>query len=117
MNTRQLIAICAATLAIATGASAQTIRVTDSDTQRSVKVSYGDLDLSHSEGAQVLINRVREASQIACGESPSLANLEQAQAYRSCVVSTADQAIASVGSPMVTAMYQNTARPELLAAR
>jgi UrcA family protein len=117
MNTRQFIAICAAAISLAGGASAQTIHVTDTDSQRSVKVSYGDLDLAHAQGAQVLIDRVRQASQIACGESPSLANLEQTQAYRSCVVSTADQAIASVGEPMVTAMYQNTARPQLLAAR
>jgi UrcA family protein len=117
MNTRQLIAVCAAALAIATSASAQTIRVTDTDTQRSVKISYSDLDLGNADGAQVLIDRVRQASQIACGEAPSLANLEQSQAYRACVVQTADTAIASVGSPMVTAMYQNTDRPQLLAAR
>jgi UrcA family protein len=111
------IAICAATLAIASAASAQVLHVSDTDTTREVTVKYGDLDLAHAQGAKVLIERVQEASKIACGETPSLANLQQSQSYKACVVHTADQAIASLDSPVVTAMYQNTARPQLLAAQ
>jgi UrcA family protein len=117
MITRQIIAASVAALAFATAASAQSIHVTDTDTARQVKVSYGDLDLSHPAGAQVLIARVREAAGLACGEAPTLANLEQSQAYRACVVKTADGAIASLDAPIVSAMYQSKTRPELLAAR
>src|SRR5215469_8495494 len=111
MLTRQVFAVCAAALAIAGGARAQTVHETDTDTMRQVKVEYADLDIGHSQGAQALVERIKQASQLACGEAPELANLEQRAAYRSCVVSTEDKAVASVDAPLVTAAYQDKVRP------
>ena len=117
MYKRHLIALCAASLALASAASARSIHVTDTDTGREARVSYGDLDLSHEEGARILIDRVREASRLVCGDAPLLVDLDQSRAYRVCVVSTADKAISSVRSTLVQAMYQDTTRPEILAER
>jgi UrcA family protein len=117
MFKRHLIALCALSAALASAASAETFRVVDTGTSREVRVSYSDLDLSHSEGAQVLIDRVREASRLACGDAPILADLDGTAAYDACVVATADRAIAKVRSNMVQAMYQDTGRPQLLASR
>jgi UrcA family protein len=117
MYTRHLIAVCAASLALASAASAETIRVTDTDSGREVRVSYADLDLSHAEGARILVDRVREASRLACGDAPVLRDLDRSRLYNACVVYAADKAIASVRSAMVDAIYQDTARPALMAER
>ena len=117
MLTRNVVAVCAAALAIAGGARAQTVHETDTDTMRQVKVEYADLDIGHNPGAKALVERIAEASKLACGEAPTLTDLEQRQAYRSCVVKTEDKAVASVDAPLVTAMYQNEVRPLQLASR
>jgi UrcA family protein len=112
-----LIAAGAAALAAATGASARSLHMSESDTTRSVAVDYSDLNLSSVRGAQALVDRVRAAANIACGETSSHLDLGRALGHRACVAAASERAIESLNTPLVSAVYEGRARHELLAGR
>jgi UrcA family protein len=68
-------------------------------------VSYGDLDLSGKFGARVLISRLDVAASQVCGGAPVMRDLERTALYRACKHQAMDNAVASVGSPTVSAIY------------
>jgi UrcA family protein len=70
---------------------------------RSTTVNYADLNLSTSDGATTLLHRIRRAAKGVCGEhGPSLVEVADWQA---CVISATDDAVRSVHSPLLTALY------------
>ncbi len=89
-------------LTLAEAASAQTVRVADTDQTRVATVHYADLNLSSREGVKSLVRRVRQATDAVCGGQPSLANLEGQAGYRACVVQAWDSAMGQLNLPPVT---------------
>lgn len=68
-------------------------------------VSYGDLDVAHEQGAQALVERIRLAATRVCGGRPDNRDLGAWMRYHSCTHKAADDAVARVGSPLVSAVY------------
>ena len=71
----------------------------------SVKVSMADLDLGSKAGAAAGLSRIEAASEKACGGQPQTLQLRRQARYRACMKSTVSHAVASLGSPLVTAIY------------
>src|SRR5579863_3364645 len=94
--------VALAALAYAPGAAqAQTASNPD---QVSVRISYGDLDLSSQTGAREMIGRIDNAARVICGEPSSNADLSGWAQQRACAQSTVSDAVASLGNPTVTAL-------------
>lgn len=104
------------------GAHAQPV---DDTIRRDVAVPYGDLNISQEAGARALLARIERASVRACGYSPyfrdpqSPAFLYLMQDYRRCRAEAVADAVARLGSPVVTQLYAGSAetRPAFLARR
>jgi UrcA family protein len=69
------------------------------------RVSYADLDLSTSEGADQLLDRVNLAARNVCGMTHGRTTLSQRIAVRECAQAAADRAVARLGNPTVVARY------------
>ena len=83
-------------------------------TDKEVVVHYGDLNVTTSDGAQVLYTRVQIASAEVCGYQPAISDISAMQAFKAC--STAAQARAIKTLPFdLSARIENNA--EVVAAR
>jgi UrcA family protein len=71
----------------------------------SVKVAIGDLNLSNGAGAATALRRIHNAAGSICGARPYALDLERTAEYRECMATTVGQAVASLASPGVTALY------------
>lgn len=80
-------------------------------------VSYGDLDLTSPEGAQVLLARLRLASTAVCGGVPDGRELDRVSLYKRCSRKALDGAVVTVDRPMVTAVYHGTPLPRVASSR
>src|SRR5262249_5436229 len=67
-------------------------------------VNYGDLDLTNTQGAKILVKRIRAAAEAVC-ETPGGAGLSGMQQHLDCVRDTTNQSVASLDNPVVTAVY------------
>jgi UrcA family protein len=75
--------------------------------QVAVPVTYGDLDLSSPDGAQVMLHRLHEAALNACGADDGSVTPYKWAIHRSnCYHRSMDQAVADLGAPTVTQLYQ-----------
>ncbi len=72
------------------------------DTVRSLKVSYGDLNVHTAAGAELLYQRIRGAAHFVCG-ARGRSLLEQQQ-WRSCVRGAISEAVTRVHSPLLSAL-------------
>jgi UrcA family protein len=73
----------------------------------SVATSTSDLNLSTPEGAKTLLDRLRHAAVVACGDRPDRwEGLEAIQAYKTCLRTSMDDAVAQVHAPLVTTLYR-----------
>jgi UrcA family protein len=73
---------------------------------RSMKVSYGELDLSKSSGAETLYRRIKKAAYVVCGayDSPMpWIYTAKSQCFKTAV----DDAVAKVNSPLLTSVHRN----------
>jgi UrcA family protein len=77
-----------------------------------VAVSYADLDLSRDVGVQILLSRLRTASDVACGSRPDIRDLGRVARYQSCFNTAMDDAVRQTHIPRVAALY---GKPELVA--
>lgn len=68
-------------------------------------VTYGELDLNSAAGADTLIRRIDQASEQVCGAHDGRTNTRQAMINRVCEVETAENGVADVNHPVVTARY------------
>jgi UrcA family protein len=73
------------------------------DAPRSVTVHYADLDLSSSAGATTLYHRIRGAAKGVCGTA-GMSFVEKAN-WSACVNDAVGNAVSSVNSPLLTALY------------
>jgi UrcA family protein len=104
--TRSATLLCA-TLAAAAGL----LGVTDAmaiDTappgMRSVTVNYGDVNLTTLAGASTLYHRLQGAAHSVCGDPGR--SLDELQSWKGCYQGAIDAAVASVNSPIVTAIHR-----------
>jgi UrcA family protein len=75
-----------------------------------VRVSYADLDLDRTSGANVMLQRLQDASLEACGASSfSLPDYRKAVRRSSCYRANMDGAVASIGAPVLSDLYQRHA--------
>jgi UrcA family protein len=74
-----------------------------------VPVSIADLNLSDSDGAKMALQRIRTAAKTVCGEEPDSRQLERVSLYHACIKSSTNRAVASLDSPIVSAL--NSGQP------
>ena len=108
MNTVKLVRrssawpVALAALACLVG-SAQVLASSQQIEIHSVTVRYGDLDLTSSAGAAALYGRIETAARMTCGHADHrLATLPYVNRCNSSAISTA---VASVNSPLLTAIH------------
>lgn len=82
----------------------------------STTVPYGDLDLSRTAGADLMLNRIAQAARYVCGEAPRPGDLAKRKRHRACLATATDSAVAKLDAPVVTARHQGR-NPAMLAAR
>jgi UrcA family protein len=70
----------------------------------SVSVSVADLNLSSGAGAKIALRRIHNAASSICGDEPDTRVTERFAIYQSCVKTTVDRTVASLDSPLVTAL-------------
>jgi len=71
---------------------------------KSIRVKYGDLDLSTQAGATTLYNRIRGAARTVCGEEGS--SFADKAIWRSCFNGAISDAVVTVNNPRLTALHQ-----------
>jgi UrcA family protein len=81
-------------------------------------VEYDDLNLSTSAGADAMLDRLEAASRRVCRSAGSgYRGLERRYARQACAEATLGAAVASLGSPVVTAHYEGApSAPIVIAA-
>lgn len=72
---------------------------------QSVVVSYGDLDVSHSAGAQALLYRLDRAASRICGNVPDNRDLGRTTLYNSCKRAAVGAAVSRIGHPQLFKVY------------
>lgn len=68
-------------------------------------VHFGDLDLSRSEGAKVLYQRLKGAAESVCAPLDAL-DLSRHMNYLLCVRGAITRAVTKIGQPALTAYYE-----------
>ena len=112
-SSRLLVALAAfASTLISVDASA----APSAEGDRSVTVSYADLNISSPAGATVLYGRIKRAAGLVCGTSPNPAEMGRHLIWRACVDGAVANAVATVGSPRLTALHAKTTGNKTLTA-
>jgi UrcA family protein len=68
-------------------------------------VSFRDLNLNTTEGAEVLYKRIKSAAIEVCGVSESF-DLARMYVPRTCISEAVSRAVAQVNRPMLTSLYE-----------
>ena len=107
--------LAALTLALAAFAQPASAAENLDRAQRSVTISYADLNLASAAGGMELYKRINHAAETACGPMPAgvvvyLYPLAQRH-YKKCVHQAVDNAVAGLDNPMVTALHNGQALP------
>ena len=117
MTSKQACLILAAIAATGGVAQARPMHVvTESDGTTAVRVQTSDVDLASDGGARTMWVRLQEAAHVDCGQTPSLANLDETAAYKDCLNATERDAVSRLGSQKVAAV-SGLYPPVLLASR
>jgi UrcA family protein len=93
---KKFIAILVASLAVASATVSASERVV---------VDYSDLNLTTVSGASELYGRIVRAAHAVCHEVP-LSDVHRYLMWKSCLESAVTEAVATVGSPLLTARHQ-----------
>jgi UrcA family protein len=73
--------------------------------QRSLKVSFADLNLTKSEGTVTLFTRIRNAARTVCGPAPDISFGDGRADWSRCVNDAIADAVAKVGDANLTDYY------------
>ncbi len=71
----------------------------------SVKVSFADLDLNHSQGVAVLYDRIANAAKAVCAPLEGR-DLKSSTLFRGCIHEAITGAVSRVDQPRLTAYYR-----------
>jgi len=66
---------------------------------RSITVTYSDLNLSHPDGVEALYSRLSTAASRVCGPKADPRNIRKWRNQRQCRASAIDNAVAEIDSP------------------
>jgi UrcA family protein len=92
----------------------------NADPAPQVSVRFTDLDLTRTEGAAALYQRLQRAAASVCG-SADTKDLPGVTRVHACIRTAIDEAVAKVDQPTLTAYYRNRnpvgSVPEQVAAR
>jgi UrcA family protein len=113
MKTLHLFAAAALTVISIQGASAHPA---DTDVRR-VTVDYSDINIASAQGAQAVVQRLRQAAEEVCGPTPDLREIRRTADYRSCLDRAAGEAVTAISSVTVAAAYKGARPPQVLARR
>ncbi len=106
----------AAALVGALASAAPTMAAPARGDSNSVTVRYGDLDLATPEGARAMLARIHRAAGAVCNDGQDeFHDLSRRDLVRGCVRHVTADAVASLGSTMVTAMSRGDGRAMLAA--
>jgi UrcA family protein len=92
-----------ALVALSAQADAETHRTPANVT--SVVVSYGDLNLGTTAGAQALYRRLASAADTACGGERDVAELRRHRGYRACYDQALEDAVEKIDSERLQALH------------
>ena len=70
----------------------------------SITVSVADLNLDNRAGAKTALQRIHAAAKAVCGQEPDIGAVERLSLYDACIRTSTDRAVASLDSPVATAM-------------
>jgi len=87
------------------GLGAQLTYATPSQDVHFVEVRFSDLDLTRSEGAAVLYQRLQAAAKTACATLDAR-DLASQMRFRDCVQTGIGSAVAKIDRPVLTAYYK-----------
>jgi UrcA family protein len=85
----------------------------DPPAERSVEVSYRDLDLNTSSGAAKLYRRIQAAARSVCQYEPTSSTAPIIWVY--CVRPTVDAAVTKVDNPLLTRLHSGHSSPVVTA--
>jgi UrcA family protein len=114
MTTKTTLACIAAALALAAAAGKPALAQSYDDA--AITVSYADLNLASESGASTLLHRIHTAAVMSCGAG-GVMPLDMKRVYDLCVQDRVDHAVATVHSPLLTALNSGRAPATVLAAR
>ena len=97
----------AALAAIASALSTGVLHAAPADNVAQVTVTYADLDLSKSEGADTLYRRLTQAARIVCAPYEGR-DLKGRQLWNDCYEDAIGEALATLGNPMLTDLHRPT---------
>jgi UrcA family protein len=76
----------------------------------SLDVTYSDLNLANSAGAEALLRRILAAASQVCGDASrttgTMIDVRATRERRLCVRTAIDNAVRQVNAPLVTALYR-----------
>ena len=73
-------------------------------------VRYSDLDVTHEEGARVLLSRLRHAARSVCSPAAGAEDLYNAAIYDGCLTTAMDRAVTDVHLALVSDLYGGETR-------
>jgi UrcA family protein len=101
-----------AVLGYAAAVHAEPVAVSTSDPSvMSITVPVADLNLSARAGAKTALQRIHAAAKAVCGQEPDIGAVERLSLYDACIKTSTDRAVASLDSPVATAL--NGGRPAM----
>lgn len=75
------------------------------DHQRSLKVSFADLNVTNRQGTATLYTRIRNAARTVCGPAPDISFVDARADWSRCVTDAIADAVAKVGNAHLTDYY------------
>ena len=105
---KSLIAVALAFMSLAPAVQAQPgYTDTSSLSVAYLEVSYADLNLRSSAGANVMLNRIKFAARKVCGGEPDFVDIPMRHFFKGCVLRATDDAVDQLGAPLVTSLYMH----------
>jgi UrcA family protein len=117
MITPNKILMLALVFAVSAAALSGSVRAYGADGPARVSVRTDDLDFSHAPDAQVLLDRLADASVKACGGAPDFRRTDQIEAFDRCRKAVIARAVREVNIPIVTEIAAAQALPMRMAVR
>ena len=111
------ILMLALVFAVSAGSLSGSVRAYGADGPARVSVRTDDLDFSHAPDAQVLLDRISEASVQACGGAPDYRDTNKVEAFDRCRKAVIARAVREVNIPIVTEIAAAQAVPMRVAAQ
>jgi UrcA family protein len=110
--------VCLATVLLASAASFTSAAPLEKfDAAPSVKVHFGDLDLTKPAGVDTLYRRIQQAARMVCRDSASPYEIGRARVFRKCYDTAIDTAVSDVSAPLLTARHDGNKSKRTAARR